>query len=157
MYTVKSPELLESLAKLEEDPRVRDKLRALLLLNKVSDYKLVCETFDVNKDTLRYHWLERWNDNGYEGLLMKKGRGRKSIFSENQKKILRQYILSQEKRIVCKELVQYVKDRWKLDCDEETIPRVLKSMKLSWQKPCKSNYKADPEAQKIFLKSTRWN
>jgi transposase len=157
MYTVNSPELLESLAKSEENPRVRDKLRALLLLSKGTDYKLVCQTFDVNKDTLRYHWLKRWNDNGYEGLVIKKGRGRKSIFSESQKKLLRQYILSQEKRIVCKELVKYVRDRWNLSCDEETIRKVLKSMKLSWQKPCKSNYKADPMAQKVFLKGARWN
>ena len=55
MHTVNSPELLESLAKSEENPRVRDKLRALLLLSKGTDYKLVCQTFDVNKDTLRYH------------------------------------------------------------------------------------------------------
>ena len=59
-------------------------------------------------------------------------------------------ILSQEKRIVCKELVKYVRDRWNLSCDEETIRKVLKSMKLSWQKPCKSNYKANPMAQKVF-------
>lgn len=48
---------------------------------------------------------------------------------------LREYVLSKNNRIVCKELSKFIKDRWAIDCDEVTVRKILIKMKLSWHKP----------------------
>lgn len=147
---------LTKLAKKEKTPRFRDKLKALLALSKGVSIKQICSIFNVHERTLKYKWLAKWNQGGYVVLIDKPRSGRKPLISKELRTPLREYVLSRDKRIVCKHLVHYVKEKYDIDCDEETLRKVLRSMKLSWQKPDKENHKADKNKRKVFLKGALW-
>ena len=147
---------LTSLAKKEKVPRFRDKLKALLAFSKGVKIKYICTVLNVHERTFEYIWLAKWNQGGYSALIDKPRIGRTPLIPKEIRSPLREYVLSCNKRIVCKDLVKYVKEKYDIDCDEETVRKVLKSMKLSWQKPDKVNHKADEKKQKVFLKGTLW-
>ena len=153
-YTVLKVNELKKLAKEEKNPRTKDRLKALLLLSKGVKVKIICSVFGIHEDVLIYRWLPKWNSG--KDLTDKHRAGRNPVLEKEHKQALREYVLSHDKRVVCKELVSYVKDKWNIDCDRETIRKVLKSMKLSWQKPDKENHKADEKKRKVFLKGTLW-
>lgn len=153
---VHNVEELVKLAKKEKIPRFRDKLKALLLLSRRVNVKHICSVFNVHEKTLRYRWLARWNRGGYEDLIDDHRQGRNPLIPHKHRKELREYVLSQDKRVICKDLVAYVKEKWDIDCNDETIRKVLKNMKLSWQKPDKENHKANEKEKKVFLKGAIW-
>lgn len=155
-YTVLKVNELKKLAKKEKNPRTRDRLRALLMLSKGVKVEIICSVFGIHEDVLIYRWLSKWNNSGLQEVKDKHKKGRNPALGKEHKQALREYVLSQDKRIVCKELVSYVKDKWNIDCDRETIRQVLKSMKLSWQKPDKENHKANEKKRKVFLKGALW-
>jgi transposase len=147
---------LKEYAKKEKNQKTRDRFKALLLLDKGVKVKTICSVFDIHEDVLLYRWLPKWNSGNVENLTDKQRSGRPPLIKKALRKELREYVLSQDRRIVCKDLVDYVKKRWDIDCDDETLRKVLKNMKLSWQKPDKINHKADEEKKKVFLKGALW-
>lgn len=147
---------LEELSKVEKNPRLKDRLKALHLLSKGVKVKTICSVFDIHEDVLLYRWLPIWNKGGIKELADKPHLGRTPFLQKEHRQALRDYVLSKDKRVVCKDLVFYVKEKWSIDCNEETIRKVLKNMKLSWQKPDKINHKAKEEEKEVFLKGTRW-
>lgn len=155
-YTVLKINELKKLAKEEKNPRTNNRLKALLLLSKGVKVETICSVFAIHEDVLIYRWLSKWNNGGLQEVKDKYKKGRNPVLAKEHKQALREYVLSQDKRIVCKELVSYVKNKWDINCDRETIRQVLKNMKLSWQKPDKVNHKADEEKKKVFLKSAQW-
>ena len=142
--------------KVEKNPRTRDRLRALLMLSKGVKIQTICSVFDIHEDVLLYRWLPKWNSGGVDSVKDKHRTGRRGLIDKERQKELREYVLSQDKRIVSTELVHYVKEKWNIDCSDDTVRNVLKSMKLSWQKPDKVNHKADEEKKKVFLKGAFW-
>jgi len=155
-YTVQRISELKECAKKEKKQRTRDRFKALLLLSKGVKVKTICSVFDIHEDVLIYRWLPKWNDGKVKELTDKHRSGRAPLIKKECREALREYVLSQDKRIVCKDLISYVKERWNIDCSDDTIWKVLVSMKLSWQKPDKVNHKADEEKKKVFLKGASW-
>jgi transposase len=127
----------------------------LIAVGEGGDPRALAKVFSVHWHTIKYRWLKAWNQGGYSALIDKPKAGRTPKLTSKERKALHQYVLSKNKRITCKELSKYIKDRWNIDCDQETIRNMLISMKLSWQKPDKENYKADPLRREVFLKCTQ--
>lgn len=152
---VKKLASLKKYADKEKEPRYCDRLRALISVGEGNDPKDVAKVFNVHWHTIKYRWIKDWNKGGYCALIDKPKSGRTPKLGTKERKALRQYVLGKDKRITCKELSKFVKERWNINCDEETIRKILISMKLSWQKPDKENYKADPVRRKIFLKGAQ--
>ena len=157
MYQVRNIEVLREELRKAKAIRTYNRLQALNMLYCDIDTDKICEVCGVYVTTLLYTWLPNWNELGIDGLLDEPRTGRPSLINSKQKEKLREYVLSKDGRIVCKDLARYVKSQWDIDADEETIRKVLKSMKLSWQKPNKENYKGDEEEKKVFLKSFGWH
>ena len=147
---------LKKQSKVEKNPRTRDRLRALLMLSKKVEVQTICSVFDIHEDVLLYRWLPKWNNGGIDILKDKHRTGRRPVINRERQKELREYVLSQDRRVVSTDLVHYVKEEWGINCSDDTIRNVLNSMKLSWQKPDKINHKADEKKQKVFLKGTCW-
>lgn len=157
MHQVKDIEVLKKELHKAKNIRTYNRLQALNMLYCGIDTDKICEICGVYITTLLYTWLPNWNEHGINGLLDESRAGRPPLINSKQKEKLRDYVLSKDGRIVCKDLVRYVKLKWDIDADEETIRKVLKSMKLSWQKPNKENYKSNEEDKKVFLKSFGWH
>lgn len=154
MCTVNQVELLKALAEKETNPRLLERLRALILLSSGIDVETIADAFSVNYKTIKYEWLPRWNDAGYDGLADRPRSGRSQKFTEEQKTQIKKFVSEKKNRITCPELVAYVKTKWGIDCNNETMRVLLHSLGLSWQKPNKQSYKADLQKQKNFLKAT---
>lgn len=120
-YTVLKINELKKLAKEEKNPRTNNRLKALLLLSKGVKVETICSVFDIHEDVLIYRWLPKWNNGGVQEVKDKHKKGRNPVLAKDHKQALREYVLSQDKRIVCKELVSYVKNKWDINCDRETI------------------------------------
>jgi len=76
-------EEIERLYKKEKDPRVKERLHAILLL---LDGKTAIEVAGIlrrNKRTIR-RWAKAWNEKGYEGLKPWKGQKKKPRISEEE-------------------------------------------------------------------------
>jgi len=76
-------EEIERLYKKEKDPRVKEKLHAILLL---LDGKTAIEVAGIlrrNKRTIR-RWVKAWNDKGYEGLKPWNGQEKKPRIGEEE-------------------------------------------------------------------------
>jgi transposase len=80
-------------------------------------------------------WVLRWNKGGYEAIVNQKRAGRPTTLTAEQKEILKDYVLSNKSRIVCRELVELVQEKWGIKCNnhlcksfpelEETVSRIL--------------------------------
>lgn len=125
-----------------------------MLLSDGIEVETIANAFSVNPKTIKYEWLPRWNNGGYDELADSPRSGRPPKFTEEQKQHIHKYVSNKENRVTCPELVNYVKCKWNIDCDEETIRILLHELGLSWQKPNKQSYKADLQKQKDFLKVT---
>jgi len=58
-------------------------------------------------------------------------------------------------RWTVKRLVQWVKERWGIDCSRETLRKTLKRLGLSWKKARKLLNKADPLKRAAYLKTLK--
>lgn len=154
MCTVNQVELLKELAEKETSPRLLERLRALILLSSGVEVETIADAFSVNYKTIQYEWLPKWNRGGYDELADSPRSGRPPKFTKAQKSQIKRYVSEKKNRVTCPELVDYVKAKWDIDCDDETIRILLHDLGLSWQKPNKQSYKADLQKQKNFLKAT---
>ena len=154
MYTLNNGGSLAKLIKKEKNPITLRRLTALSMIHNEVDIDQILKTCNVSRATLISRWLKKWNKSGYDSIVNKKRSGRKPKFTAKQKQFLKDYVLNKDEKVVCRELVELVQGKWGMNCDTETIRRALISMKISWQKPNKQNYKSCPNAKKVFKKAT---
>lgn len=124
------------------------------MLSNGIDVETIADAFSVNYKTIKYVWLRKWNRGGYAELADSPRPGRPPKFTNVQQTQIKKYVSEKKNRVTCPELVTYVKAKWNIDCDDETIRILLHELGLSWQKPNKQSYKADLQKQKNFLKAT---
>lgn len=154
MCTVNNVVELKELASKEVNSTLRDRLRALILLSNGIDVETIADAFSVNYKTIKYEWLPKWNRGGYTELADSPRPGRPPKFTKDQQFQIKKYVAEKKNRVTCPELVAYVKVKWDIDCEDETMRVLLHELGLSWQKPNKQSYKADLQKQKNFLKAT---
>jgi len=154
MYTLKNGHSLAGLIKKEANHRTLKRLLALSMLYEKVPIEQILRSFKISRKTLIERWLKRWNQEGRAGLVNKRRSGRPPTLNLKQKELLKEYVLGHQSRVVCRELVDFVYDKWGIKCDQETIRVILISMKISWQKPNKQNYKSNQAAKQVFKKST---
>ena len=76
-------EALEKVRSHDARPYMREKAAALL---KIADGQIASQVAEhgllqSHDPDIIYRWLKRWQREGIEGLMVKKGRGRKAAFS----------------------------------------------------------------------------
>lgn len=72
---VKNPQQVSNLLRREKDPEVKLKLVFLHLLESCNmDVRQASEVVGIGLAT-GYKWLQRWNEEGYQGLLRRPNRG----------------------------------------------------------------------------------
>ena len=76
-------EVLEKVRSHDSRPYMREKAAALLKIAEGQVASQVAEKslLKAHDPDVIYRWLKRWQRQGLEGLVVKKGRGRKAAFS----------------------------------------------------------------------------
>ncbi len=119
----------------ERDPRVKERLLAILLLY---DGKNIHEVAEIIRRSGRRvkEWLKRWNREGYEGIMPETSkRGRKpKISSEEWDKILKEI---EGEGMTLKEVTVYIKRKRGVEYAYKTVWTILRrNKKVKYGKCC---------------------
>jgi len=144
---------IEKLIKKEKDPRVRDRLRGVLLLKKGYTQGKVAEIMNVTTRTV-YNWKTRYNQEGVEGLRDKPIPGRKTVLDESDMEKLRS-LLEERDYWTSNQVRALIKEEFGVEFTTRHIPRVLRKLGLRYQKPFVNDYRRPVDAEEI-LKKDYW-
>lgn len=136
---------------LEKDVKVLNRLHFIRNRYLGDSVELAASKSGVTK-RVGYIWQERWNEEGYEGLIPKYGGGRPAQLTDNDKNDLKE-ILSKRDDWTTKEIKKLIKDRFGPDFSEKHVRSILKSLGLKFAKPYPKDYRRPPDAEKQFKKT----
>lgn len=143
---------LERKYKEEKNPRVKERLLAILLLY---EGKKVYELPDIVKRARSSieNWIRRWNNEGYEGLVPEFTGGPKPRIHDSEwERIVKEI---ENKGMTIKDVMVYVKDSRGVNYSYKTVWQILrKKMKIRYGKPYIKNSKRPDDAEEVFKKGS---
>ena len=145
--------ILEKLVKKEKNPKLRDRLRGILLLKKNYKHSEVAEILGVTERTL-YNWKKRYNQSGYNGLKTNPIPGRNTILDEEDMKKLKE-LLGMRDYWTSKEVRELIKNEFDIEFTPRHIPRILRKLGMKYQKPYVNDYRRPEDAEDILKKDLR--
>lgn len=87
--------------------------------------------FMVSRKTV-FNWFQAWERHKLIGLYNEPGRGRKPLFSPEQKAQIREWVKAEPRNL--KKVLGQIQETWDISASLETIKRVLKSVGMSWRR-----------------------
>ncbi len=99
-----------------------------------------------------YIWQERWNEEGYEGLIPKYGGGRPAQLTEKEKINLKE-VLSKRDDWSTKEIKKLIKDKFGPDFSEKHVRTILRNLGLKFGKPYPKDYRRPVDAEEQLKKT----
>jgi len=145
--------LLEKLVKKEKNPKLRDRLRGILLLKKSFTYSEVAEILGVTERTV-FNWKKRYNLSGYDGLKTNPIPGRNTILNKDDMKRLKG-LLEMRDYWSSKEVRDLIKNEFGIEFTPRHIPRILRKLGMNYSKPYVNDYRRPEEAEDILKKDLR--
>jgi transposase len=152
-------ELRSRAAKCHDAAQVRRLLALAMILEGVSRGSAAAQS-GMDRQTLR-DWVIRYNELGIEGLVSRRGGGRKAVLSKTQLAELLALVVKgpdpERDRVVrwrCVDLREEVERRFEVRVHENTIGAWLRQMKLTRLQPRPFHPGKDPAAQQAFKKTS---
>ena len=154
-------EILTSDLKNIPDYEIILKLKAIqaTLNHKVVE---VAEIFDISPSSLM-RWINSYKKYGTNGLKAKNRGHNPSKLSQDQKTIIREWIISSKDSTgaqvhwTLKRLIKEISLIFQIKISKTPLWLTLISMKLSLKKPRPQHHKSDKEAQEAFKKNSRYD
>jgi putative transposase len=143
-------ELDKRIKTLEHNTRV---LKRLYFIRHRYNGKSVEETCDLVgvKKTVGYIWQDRWNEEGYKGLIPRFAGGRPSKLSKEQKDRLLQ-LLEQKDNWTSEEVRDLVHKEFNVEYTLKQIRIILKNYGMRCAKPYVHDYRRPEDAEDILKK-----
>ncbi len=127
------------------------RVRAVEAIQRGLSKQHVALAYGVNRTTL-YRWLEKFDKNGYEGLLRQEGSGRPRLLEEVSETDLKKIVLASATQFgfesdlwTVGRLHQVIAEKFHVEVSKNTIWRRLVEAGLTYQKPERVYYEADEE------------
>lgn len=141
-------ELLREL-RLEKSRRYAERIKTILLLDQGKTYKSIAEHLFLDEGTMA-NYRKRYKTGGLEGLIVDEYSSKKCFLNEDE---LMQLSLHLESQIYLstKEIIAYVKKRFRVEYTASGITKLLKKMNFSYKKPKALPGKADKKKQQEFI------
>lgn len=146
-------DLSDQIKRLEKDTMV---LQRLFFIKHRYDGKSVEEAASLtgaSKNT-GYLWQERWNQQGYHGLIPRYAGGRPSHISEEQKDSLRS-ILEGQDNWTTKEVQILISKKFGVEYSMKQVRVILKGFGMNYAKPYTHDYRKPKNAKDILKKPSR--
>jgi putative transposase len=150
-----SLEQLDWRIKIERNTKVQQKLffvRFRYLGDSIEEAAL---RLGVTKRTC-YYWQDRWNENGYDGLLQKSGAGRPSKLN-NEEMVQLKRILENQDFWTTEEVEHLIKDEFDIDYSLNAIRKLLKKIGMNHNTPYCLDYRRPENAEGILKKLRKSN
>ena len=103
-----------------------------LLLHSQGKQKADLRTIFLVSDKPLYNWFNAWDERGLLSLYDRRGRGRKSKLTDDQKVQVKQWVTESPRQL--KPVIEKIKATWNITVSIDTLKRVLKSLKMSWRR-----------------------
>jgi transposase len=152
-------ELRHRAAKSPDGAQVRRLLALAMVLEGASRASAASQN-GMDRQTLR-DWVIRYNTLGLEGLVSRRGGGRRAVLSRDQMAELLALVMKgpdpERDRVVrwrCVDLRDEVERRFEVRVHENTIGAWLRQMKLTRLQPRPFHPRKDPAAQEAFKKTS---
>ncbi len=126
-------ELDKQIKSLEEDVKVLNRLHFIRNRYFGDSVELAASKSAITK-RVGYIWQERWNEEGYGGLIPKYGGGRPAQLIDKDKIKLKE-ILSKRDDWTTKEIKVLIKKQFGPDFSEKHVRTILRSLGLKFGKP----------------------
>lgn len=128
------------------------RLQAIISV-KDHNISVVSSVFGITRATLT-KWIKDFDHQLIDGLLIKKGRGRKRVFNDKEEEKIKK-IIEQDPNITGKSLQKIIKNKMHITVGIATTYRVMKSVGFSYITPRQNHYKQDKEKADIFKKNSK--
>ncbi|EMI69869.1 helix-turn-helix domain-containing protein [Leptospira noguchii] len=123
--------------------------------------KAVSESLKLGRKTI-FVWLRKYKDEGEEGLIPGKAKGKPPLLNTRQKQKLNRMIVGKDPRqytlgssLWTRKLISdLILKEFGIKIGLTAISRILHSMNITPQKPLKIAYQKDPQAVKEWMKVT---
>jgi transposase len=142
------------------DARAARRMLAIALVLEGKDRKTAAETCGMDRQTLR-DWVHRYNAQGLAGLENRKGRGRPSRLTTEQKAELAALVESgpdtEQDGVVrwrCADLKRRIEEMFGVKLHERTVGKQLKALGYVRLSVRPQHPKSDPQAQEAFKKTS---
>jgi transposase len=142
------------------DAKAARRMLAIALVLEGKDRKTAAETCGMDRQTLR-DWVHRYNAQGLAGLENRKGRGRPSRLTTEQKAELAALVESgpdtEQNGVVrwrCADLKRRIEEMFGVKLHERTVGKQLKALGYVRLSVRPQHPKSDPQAQEAFKKTS---
>ena len=143
-------ELIDAKLREEKDPKVRDRLRMILLLKEGYKQREVAEIMRTTERTV-YTWKKRYEKEGFEGLKTRNKTGRKRRLEDDDLEDLKR-LLKQKDYWTTREVRDLIKREFGVEYTLRHVPRILRKMGMRYQKPYVNDLKRPVNAEDILKK-----
>jgi len=104
------------------------------------------EIFKVGRQTI-YNWFSAWEETRLVGLYNRPGRGRKPLFTPEQKAQIKEWVKTNPKNLNW--VINQIKETWNITTSKDTIKRILKSLSMTWHRVRRTVFgEPDPDEYK---------
>lgn len=136
-----------------DDPEV---VKILIFIKGLYEFKTIRESAQIlgyrYESGLR--WLERWNENGVEGIKHRWSDGRPSKLSKEELNELKKDIIKLGLKTT-KQIKHYINEKWGVDYAISWLPTVLRSIGAKYGKPYMINCEEPENAEEIIHEQVR--
>lgn len=136
---------------IEKDTKILKRLYFIKFRYDGDSVEKAAEKVGITK-RVGYIWQERWNENGYDGIIPRYAGGRPSKLSQQQKNDLQQ-LLKQKETWTTKEVRDQILEKFDVDYTLKQIYIILRDMGMNFAKPYPHDYRRPSDAEDILKKT----
>lgn len=148
---ITSEELKKRIREKEKDIKVLNRLHFMNYLYSGCSVPEASDKLGITKVT-GYNWLERWNADGYDGLIPRFAGGRPSKLSDKEKSQLKE-ILRKRDDWTTKEIRNLIHEEFEVEYSLKQVGIILRNMGLKFGKPYPKDYRRPSDAEKQLKKT----
>jgi len=148
---ITSEELKRRIREKEKDVKVLNRLHFMNYLYSDCSVPEASEKLGITKVT-GYNWLERWNEDGYEGLIPRFAGGRPSKLTDTEKRQLKE-TLKERDDWTTKEIRKLICDRFGVEYSLKQVGIILRNMGMKFGKPYPKDYRRPKDAAEQLKKT----
>lgn len=123
--------LLKKISTCSKYKQVRNRAKCIILLSEGWSLSQVTKIFEVSRKTI-YNWVSKWEKEGLPGLYNQKGRGRKSLLTQEQENQVKDWVKQEPKNL--RKVINKINESWSIKLHKETVKRIIKKLKMTWRR-----------------------
>lgn len=148
---------VKKMAKNEQKANVRVRLLGVQKFLEGGTLIKIAEALNVAYRTVR-KWVDKFIENGIEGLRDASGRGKKQLFPKDKEEELANEIEKMREgkkggRLTVKQIQELIETKWQVKYSIHGVYQLLKKCRVVWITARSKHPKSDPQIQEQFKKN----